>query len=103
MQVRSNDSKWARIETSRRMSLMSHDQPGDSIAQIEEEVTRGKASDCEVAVLGAGPYGFSAAAHLKSKGMDFRIFGRPHEFWAKKMPAGTPPRAPPVYVNIPYT
>ena len=24
--------------------------------------------DCEVAVIGAGPYGLAAAAHLKSKG-----------------------------------
>ena len=79
---------------------MSHDQPGDSIAQIGEEVTSRKASDCEVAVIGAGPYGFSAAAHLKSKGMDVRIFGRPMEFWAKKMPAGMLLRSPRVASNI---
>jgi thioredoxin reductase len=79
---------------------MSHDQPGNSIAQIEEEVIRGKASDCEVAVLGAGPYGLSAAAHLKSKGMDVRIFGRPMEFWAKKMPDGMLLRSPRVASSI---
>ena len=79
---------------------MNHDQPGDSVAQIEEEVTKGKDSDCEVAVIGAGPYGFSAAAHLKSKGMDVRVFGRPMEFWAKNMPAGMLLRSPRVASNI---
>jgi thioredoxin reductase len=79
---------------------MSHDQTGASIAQIGEEVTRRKASDCEVAVLGAGPYGLSAAAHLKSKGMDVRIFGRPMEFWVKKMPDGMLLRSPRVASNI---
>ena len=35
--------------------------------------------DCEVAVIGAGPYGLAAAAHLKSKGIEVRVFGRPME------------------------
>ena len=44
---------------------------------------------CDVVILGAGPYGLSAAAHLKSiKGMDVRTFGRPMSFWAEQMPRG---------------
>ena len=56
--------------------------------------------DCEVAVIGAGPYGLAAAAHLKSKGIEVRVFGRPMEFWADKMPAGMLLRSPRVASNI---
>src|SRR5258705_6981639 len=100
MFVGSNDSKSARTESSRRMLLVGHNQPGGSIAQIGEEVTKRNASDCEVAVLGSGPYGLSAAAHLKASGMDVRVFGRPMEFWAQKMPAGMLLRSPRVASNI---
>jgi cation diffusion facilitator CzcD-associated flavoprotein CzcO len=40
----------------------------------------------DVAVVGAGPYGLSAAAHLKSRGIDFRIFGQPMVFWQRMLP-----------------
>jgi len=56
--------------------------------------------DAEVAVIGAGPYGLSAAAHLKAAGVDVRIFGKPMEFWADKMPAGMLLRSPRVASNI---
>lgn len=42
----------------------------------------------DVAIVGAGPYGLSIAAHLRAAGVDFRIFGNPMEFWLKHMPAG---------------
>ncbi|HVZ05404.1 NAD(P)-binding domain-containing protein [Hyphomicrobium sp.] len=41
----------------------------------------------DVAIVGAGPYGLSLAAHLKHKGLDFRIFGRPMQTW-RAMPQG---------------
>ena len=44
--------------------------------------------DCEVAIVGAGPYGLGAAAHLKSAHVDVRIFGDPMSFWRDHMPAG---------------
>ncbi len=44
--------------------------------------------DCEVVIVGAGPYGLSAAAHLKAAHIDFRIFGDPMSFWRDHMPAG---------------
>jgi thioredoxin reductase len=56
--------------------------------------------DAEVAVIGAGPYGLSAAAHLKAAGVDVRVFGKPMEFWADKMPAGMLLRSPRVASNI---
>jgi cation diffusion facilitator CzcD-associated flavoprotein CzcO len=40
----------------------------------------------EVAIVGAGPYGLSVAAHLKHRGVDLRIFGSPMSFWLQ-MPA----------------
>ena len=42
----------------------------------------------DVAIIGAGPYGLSIAAHLQARGIDFRIFGPPMEAWKSHMPAG---------------
>ena len=42
----------------------------------------------EVAIIGAGPYGLSIAAHLRHLGVDFRVFGKPMETWRKHMPKG---------------
>lgn len=49
---------------------------------------------CDVAIIGAGPYGLSSAAHLSAAGVDVRIFGEPMEFWANGMPAGMLLRSP---------
>jgi cation diffusion facilitator CzcD-associated flavoprotein CzcO len=45
-------------------------------------------ANSDVAVIGAGPYGLSAAAHLRHRGVDFRIFGVPMANWRNAMPAG---------------
>jgi len=42
----------------------------------------------EIAIIGAGPYGLSIAAHLRTRGLGFRIFGSPMESWRARMPAG---------------
>lgn len=42
----------------------------------------------EVAIIGAGPYGLSLAAHLSAHGVPFRIFGDPMSAWSKQMPKG---------------
>jgi thioredoxin reductase len=41
-----------------------------------------------VAIIGAGPFGVSIAAHLRSAGIDFRIFGKPMYRWRCQMPKG---------------
>ena len=41
---------------------------------------------CEVAIIGAGPYGLSVAAHLRARGVDYRIFGKPMDTWNAHMP-----------------
>ena len=40
------------------------------------------------AIVGAGPYGLSIAAHFRRRGIPFRIFGRTMESWLAHMPKG---------------
>src|ERR1700674_4598198 len=40
------------------------------------------------AIIGAGPYGLSLAAHFRRRGIPFRIFGRPMDSWRAHMPKG---------------
>jgi hypothetical protein len=42
----------------------------------------------QVAIVGAGPYGLSIAAHLRARGIAFRIFGFPMHSWRTQMPKG---------------
>ncbi|MFE0175227.1 NAD(P)-binding domain-containing protein [Streptomyces sp. NPDC059002] len=41
-----------------------------------------------VAVIGAGPYGLSTAAHLRARGIPVRVFGEPMVSWRAHMPEG---------------
>jgi cation diffusion facilitator CzcD-associated flavoprotein CzcO len=45
-------------------------------------------NDIDVAIVGAGPYGLSLAAHLKGLGVEHRMFGTPMTFWSDSMPPG---------------
>src|SRR5690349_5409453 len=49
---------------------------------------------CDVAIIGAGPYGLSVAAHLRQLNLDLRILGEPMSFWERQMPAGMLLRSP---------
>jgi thioredoxin reductase len=42
----------------------------------------------EIAIVGAGPYGLSIAAHLRKRGLPFRIFGPAMDTWISHMPKG---------------
>ena len=42
----------------------------------------------DVAIVGAGPYGLSLAAHLRAENVPFRIFGLPMQLWRTSMPSG---------------
>ena len=42
----------------------------------------------DVAIVGAGPYGLSLAAHLRQRGIPYRILGKPMDFWISQMPDG---------------
>lgn len=41
-----------------------------------------------VAIIGAGPYGLSLAAHLAARNVEHRVFGRPMRFWSQVADAG---------------
>ena len=43
---------------------------------------------CDVAIIGAGPYGLSLAAHSLKAGLNVRVFGKPLSTWRSHMPAG---------------
>jgi cation diffusion facilitator CzcD-associated flavoprotein CzcO len=43
---------------------------------------------CQALVIGAGPYGLAAAAHLINAGVSVRVFGEPMETWVRHMPKG---------------
>jgi thioredoxin reductase len=45
-------------------------------------------STVDVAIVGAGPYGLSVAAHLRGAGPSFRQFGLPMNLWREHMPRG---------------
>src|SRR5580693_6255809 len=42
----------------------------------------------DVAIVGAGPYGLSVAAHLRRSGLSVRQFGLPMHLWRANMPHG---------------
>jgi FAD-dependent urate hydroxylase len=49
----------------------------------------------DVVVVGAGPYGLSAAAHLRAiSGLDVKVIGQPMSFWTDQMPKGMLLRSP---------
>ena len=49
----------------------------------------------DVVIVGAGPYGLSAAAQLRAiPGLQLLVFGEPMSFWQRHMPAGMLLRSP---------
>jgi hypothetical protein len=48
----------------------------------------------DVIVIGAGPYGLAAAAHLRGSGKNLHVFGEPMSFWKEHMPRGMLLRSP---------
>ena len=45
-------------------------------------------SALEVAIVGAGPYGLSIAAHLRARSINCGIFGPAMDVWQRHMPKG---------------
>ncbi len=58
-------------------------QPSQSLFTLK---AKEPATDCEVAIIGAGPYGLSLAAQLAARGVSFRIFGHALDTWRNHMP-----------------
>jgi cation diffusion facilitator CzcD-associated flavoprotein CzcO len=63
-------------------------------------VVNGLGNSCDVAVIGAGPYGLAAAAHLRIVGASVRVFGEPMSFWRHNMPTGMKLRSPWIATHI---
>ena len=66
-------------------------EPAGAPAIVKSDV---RAADANVLVVGAGPYGLAAAAHLRSAGIESHVLGRPMEFWQCHMPRGMLLRSP---------
>jgi FAD-dependent urate hydroxylase len=54
----------------------------------------------DTAVVGAGPYGLSVAAHLRAAGVPYEIFGEPMESWQGFMPQGMVLKSEPFASNL---
>lgn len=58
-------------------------------------------NDCDIAIVGAGPYGLAAAAHLRDGGsLRVAAFGETMSFWSDRMPVGMQLRSPHVACSI---
>jgi glycine/D-amino acid oxidase-like deaminating enzyme len=57
-------------------------------------------SSCDVAIIGAGPYGLAAAAHLRARDVSVRVFGEAMSFWRHNMPTGMKLRSPWIATHI---
>ena len=55
---------------------------------------------CDVAIIGAGPYGLAVAAHLRAANVSIRVFGEAMSFWRRNMPEGMKLRSPRVATHI---
>ncbi len=58
------------------------------IIEADAPVAAASQITTDVAIIGAGPYGLSLAAHLRELGIAHRIFGRAMATWSDQMPAG---------------
>ena len=54
----------------------------------------------DTAIIGAGPYGLSIAAHLRVAGVPHEIFGEPLESWRDFMPQGMKLKSEPFASNL---
>jgi thioredoxin reductase len=57
-------------------------------------------TEIDVAIVGAGPFGLAAAAHVGRLGLSTAALGEPMGFWRRRMPAGMLLRSPNVASDI---
>jgi len=57
-------------------------------------------ADLDTAIVGAGPYGLSIAAHLRAARLPFQLFGTPLESWRRFMPDGMILKSEPFASNL---
>lgn len=84
-----------------RADLKSATEDADTTKRQRPRMGGVTMSTCDVAIVGAGPYGLAAAAHLRTiKGLETRVFGEPMAFWHRQMPVGMLLRSPWVASHI---
>ena len=70
-------------------------------ARSRGEIQAVSSAECDVAIVGAGPYGLACAAHLRAaNGLSLKVFGHPMSSWDEQMPKGMLLRSPYVASNI---
>src|SRR5689334_12722605 len=67
--------------------VMTETVRGEFDAATASVAGAGRVPELEVAVIGAGPHGLSAAVHLRRAGVAAQVFGAPMSFW-RSMPKG---------------
>jgi Pyridine nucleotide-disulphide oxidoreductase len=72
----------------------------ESNRRLYEDKTDLVSAPVEVAIVGAGPYGLSLAAHLDAAGIWTRVFGRPMDSWRSHMPKGMVLKSDPFASNL---
>ena len=59
------------------------------VSNVKKEIQQSSSTvQYDAVVVGAGPYGLAATAHLRAKGLRTAIFGKPLELWRNNMPDG---------------
>ena len=58
------------------------------VSNLQQLTVTRPTAQYDVVVVGAGPYGLSAAAHLMGKGLNIAVFGKPLKLWREHMPKG---------------
>ena len=58
------------------------------VSNLQERQNAHSTTQYDVVVVGAGPYGLSTATHLRGKGLNVAIFGKPMKLWREHMPEG---------------
>ncbi|WP_281272020.1 NAD(P)-binding domain-containing protein [Paenibacillus cellulosilyticus] len=54
----------------------------------------------DLAIIGAGPYGISLAAHARAAGLSYALLGLPMHFWKEQMPQNMFIRTNPLYISL---
>lgn len=58
------------------------------VTNAEQLASTVETTEYDVVVVGAGPYGLAAAAHLLQRNLKVAVFGKPMSFWQEHMPRG---------------
>jgi len=77
-----------------RSELFHLKQSTRKTALVQPRLSAKRLNACHVAIIGAGPYGLSVAAHLRQAAVSTHVFGEPMSFWRQHMPKGMRLRSP---------